>query len=134
MMFVFACVSAPLTVAVAPVLVAGVWERPNTGSKLMAKSLSLFCNGEPIGRTLTREEFVEWAKRDPGEVYDQLMDFDRFERVVILDEDGKLAVWNDYDIDQDADGNFISDPGVAEQIHKEFLRQFPEQVEELVKH
>jgi hypothetical protein len=43
----------------------------NAGGDGMTESVPIYCDDKQIGRTLTRDEFIEM---DPGELYDQLMD------------------------------------------------------------
>jgi hypothetical protein len=54
----------------------------------------VFCNGEPIGHLLTRDEFV---KLDPGKVYDDLMSWD--ENLIVMREDGSIYIGNSCHVD-----------------------------------
>jgi hypothetical protein len=68
--------------------------------ELMEKSLTLYCGDEPVGRTLTRQEFI---KLDPGVVYDQLMECNW--ATVYLMPDGKLGIEDIENVDTDPDAH-----------------------------
>jgi hypothetical protein len=77
--------------------------RPDAGifkEVLMEKSVTLYCGDEPIGRTLTRQEFVTL---DSGAVYDQLMECNW--ATVYVMPDGKLGIEDIENVDTDPDAH-----------------------------
>jgi hypothetical protein len=72
----------------------------NQGGIIMDKSVTLYCGNEPIGRTLTRAEFI---KLDPQEVYDQLVECSW--ATVYVMPNGKLGIEDIENVDTDPDAH-----------------------------